>query len=74
MKHHYAIHAVFHNVPAKDAHQSAKITANNPRLACNEGLKEILRRDGIKGRQHKKMVVSILRVDKGVEDSGQSDT
>jgi len=58
----FFIYAEFHDVPAKLAHQQTTITASNVRLACNDGLKELLKKDGIKGRRHQRMKLTIVRV------------
>lgn len=62
MKPRFSIYAEFHDVPAKLAHQQTTITASNVRLACNDGLKELLKKDGIKGRRHQRIKLTIVRV------------
>jgi len=61
MKHHYVIHALFHRAIAKHAHQTSRVKASNIRLACNMALKEILNREGIKGKRHQRVTLSIVQ-------------
>ena len=62
MKPRFSIYVEFHDVPAKLAHQQTTITASNVRLACNDGLKELLKKDGIRGRRHQRIKLTIVRV------------
>lgn len=68
MKHLYSIYAECHDAPAKHARQTTTARGSNLRLACNEGLKGILTREGIKGRRHQKVKLTIVRAQEGLEE------
>jgi hypothetical protein len=74
MKHLYSIYAEFYDVPVKYARQTTTARGGNLRLACNEGLKAILAREGIKGRRHHKVKLTIVRVKEGLEETASSTT
>ena len=51
MKKDYAVSVIFPEVLVKHSRQHIRISANNLRLAANEALKAIMKREEIKGRR-----------------------
>lgn len=57
----FYVTAKFPQALAKDAFQSVTVNAGSYALAANRGLKELMKRDGIKGLRHKQVVITIQR-------------
>lgn len=55
------ITAKFPQALAKNTFQTATVLAGSLPLAANRGLKEIMSREGIKGKRHQVVVVTVQR-------------
>jgi hypothetical protein len=67
--HRYMLHVKFHNVLAKHAHQSIQTSGRDVRLALNQGLKEILKREGVKRHRHKITEYKMVVIEEGLTDA-----
>ncbi len=61
MKKEYAVSVLFPEVLVKHSRQQIRVSASNLRLAANEGLKAILKREGIKGRRLNRVQLVVVR-------------
>lgn len=61
----YAVSVRFHNALVKDSIQHAMANGGNLRVAVSRALQEILRRPGIKGRRHTRLVISVVSAGNG---------
>ena len=60
MKKDYAVSVIFPEVLVKHSRQHIRISASNLRLAANEALKAIMKREGIKGRRLTRLQLAVL--------------
>jgi len=60
MKKDYAVSVIFPEVLVKHSWQHIRISASNLRLAANEALKAILKREGIKGRRLTRLQLAVI--------------
>lgn len=58
----YQVTAKFPQALSKDTFQSVSVNAGSYALAANRGLKDLMKRDGIKGRRHKNVQVTIIKL------------
>ena len=60
MKKDYAVSVIFPEVLVKHSRQQVRVSASNLRLAANEALKAIMKREGIKGRQLTRLQLAVV--------------
>jgi hypothetical protein len=58
----YEVLAEFPDLPLKDQYQHVHIPASNYPHAVKRGLEEILKREGIKGRRHTRIKLTVAIV------------
>lgn len=63
MRHRYAIQVTFPRLKVKDAVQQARVEAASLPQAVRLTLKEILRRPGVKGKQHRQLALTVSRLE-----------
>ena len=67
----YAIIGRFPDALVKHSMQEVRVQANTPAVAVARGTRELLRKEGIKGKRHKRFTISIQLVE-GKEDGERS--
>ena len=60
MKKDYAVSVIFPEVLVKHSRQQVRVSASNLRLAANEALKAIMKREGIKGRRLTRLQLAVV--------------
>jgi hypothetical protein len=60
MKKEYAVSVIFPEVLVKHSRQEIRVSASNLRLAANEALKAIMKREGIKGRRLTRLQLAVI--------------
>lgn len=60
--HRYQVTAKFPQALAKDAFQSVSVDATSFAIAADRGMKELMKRPGIKGKRHHNVQVTIIKL------------